>query len=319
MEITTLIPAYRADFLSDALCGLAEQTYKNFKVIISDDSPGQNISKMIRNGAFSEYTKSLHITLIAGPKDEIKNHNNLIRYWAGSSHLAHVHHDDDYIFPNFYEKHVEAHRQNDILLSVSGRWFAKVDGIPCQAPATPKFVSNAQPQFQKLNSSEIIKSLLLNTRNWMGEVTNMVISSKAWKYDPFIPDLTDPYHGLTDVSLVIKCAVAGRIAYTLEKNGVYRIHEQQGTMDTGSKKWIIPRLCWVSYCLQAWKDGHLSESECIIALESALRFCANELKDSKAWIKLQVDLMNSNSNLNCFANIFEAGWNDIKVACMATT
>lgn len=319
MEITTLIPAYRADFLRDALRGLAEQTYKNFNVVISDDSPGQKISEMIRGGAYSEYTKLLHITLINGPKDEVKNHNNLIRYWAGSSHLAHVHHDDDYIFPNFYEKHVEAHRQNDVLLSVSGRWFAKADGIPCQAPATPEFVTNARPQFQKLNSSEIIKSLLLNTRNWMGEVTNMVISSKAWKYDPFIPDLTHPYHGLTDVSLIIKCAVKGRIAYTPEKYGVYRIHEQQGTMDTGSKKWIIPRLCWVSYCLQAWKDRHLSESECIMALESALRFCAIELKNSQAWMKLQVDLMNCDSSLNGFANVFEAGWTDIKTACMTTT
>ena len=151
MEITTLIPAYRADFLGDAFRGLAEQTYKNFNVIISDDSPGQKISEMIRGGAYSEYTKSLHITLLNGPKDEVKNHNNLIKYWAGSSHLAHVHHDDDYIFPNFYEKHVEAHRHHDVLLSVSGRWFAKADGIPCQSPATPSFLANAKPQFQKLN------------------------------------------------------------------------------------------------------------------------------------------------------------------------
>ncbi len=319
MEITTLIPAYRADFLGDAFRGLAEQTYKNFNVIISDDSPGQKISEMIRGGAYSEYTKSLHITLINGPKDEVKNHNNLIKYWAGSSHLAHVHHDDDYIFPNFYEKHVEAHRHHDVLLSVSGRWFAKADGIPCQSPATPNFLANAEPQFLKLNSSEIIKSLLLNTRNWMGEVTNMVISSKAWKHDPSIPDLTDPYHGLTDVSLVIKCAALGTVAYTSEKHGVYRIHEQQGTMTTRSRKWIIPRLCWVAYCLQAWKDGHLSDDECIAALESALQFCTRELKDNQDWINLQARLMDSNPSLNAFADAFEVGWMDIKSACLAPT
>lgn len=316
MEITTLIPAYRADYLIDVFRGLAGQTYKNFKVIISDDSPGQRISEMIKSGVYAEYTKSLHITLMSGPRDEINNHNKLIKYWAGSSALAHVHHDDDYIFPNFYEKHIEAHTRNDILLSASGRWFAKADGIPCQAPATAEFLADAPAQFKTLTSSEVIKSLILHTRNWMGEVTNMVISSKAWEHNPFIPNLTDPYHGLTDVSLIIKCAAAGTIAYTSEKCGVYRIHEQQGTMSTGSRQWIIPRLCWVSYCLQAWKDGYLSEGECIMALESALQFCARELKDNQAWMTLKAQLMNSGSSLNAFADVFEEGWTDIKAACM---
>jgi hypothetical protein len=43
MEITTLIPAYRDDYLNDLFHGLAEQTYKNFRVVISDDSPEQKI------------------------------------------------------------------------------------------------------------------------------------------------------------------------------------------------------------------------------------------------------------------------------------
>jgi hypothetical protein len=318
MEITTLIPAYRSDYLIDVFRGLAGQTHKNFRVVISDDSHGQKISGMIKDGVYEEYTKSLHITLMSGPRDEAKNHNKLVKYWAGSSALAHVHHDDDYIFPNFYEKHVEAHAKNDILLSASGRWFAKADGIPCQAPATAQFLADAPLQFKTLNSSDVIKTLLLNTRNWVGEVTNMVVSSKAWKYDPFIPDLSDPYCGLTDVSLIIKCAAAGKIAYTPEKHGVYRIHDQQGTMAVEGKQWIIPRLCWVSYCLQAWKEGHLSEDECVMALQSAMRFCAGELKNSRAWIELQTRLMGSNSNLNAFAAIFEDAWMDIKTACMIT-
>lgn len=312
MEITTLIPAYRVDYLSDVFRGLAGQSYKNFRVVVSDDSPGQKISEAIRSGAFAEHTQSLHITLLKGPQNEAKNHNNLLKYWAASSPLAHIHHDDDYILPNFYEKHVDAHKKNDILLSASGRWFAKADGIPCHAPATAEFLVDAAQQFTTLNSSEVIKSLLLRTRNWIGEVTNMVISSKSWKHNPCIPDPPDPYHGLTDVSLVIKCASAGTIAYTPERYGVYRLHQQQGTMNTRSRKWIIPRLCWISYCIQAWKDEHLSDSECVMALESALRFCASELKDNQTWVALQSKLLHSDSSLNTFANIFEDSWTDIK-------
>jgi hypothetical protein len=312
MEITTLIPAYRHDYLIDVFRGLSEQTYKNFKIVISDDSPEQIISKMIRDGKYAEFTKYLHITLMNGPHDEGKNHNFLMNYWAGSSPLAHVHHDDDYILPTFYEKHVEAHKQNEILLSASGRWFAKADGIPFHSPLAAEFLLHTPQEFIILNSSDVISSLLINTRNWIGEVTNMVISSKAWKYKPFTPDFTDPYFGLTDMSLIIKCAAAGKIAYTTEICSVYRIHSQQGTMKTESNKWIIPRLCWVAYCLQAWKDGHLSEKECKSGLNSAMQFCSMELKNNSIWIQLQNRLICSNSNLKNFSDIFEAGWTDIK-------
>jgi hypothetical protein len=229
-----------------------------------------------------------------------------------------VHHDDDYIFANFYEKHVEAHRENNILLSASGRWFAKADGIPCHDPGTAEFLANVSPQFKTLESTEVIKTLLINTRNWVGEVTNMVISSKLWKYDPSIPEPSDPYFGLTDISLIIKCAAAGTIAYTPEKYGVYRIHNQQGTIVQAKGQWVIARLCWISYCLQAWKDGHLSESECIMALKSALQFCNRELKNNNIWNQLQGRLNRSQLNLNQFFEIFNINWLDIKKTGMTT-
>jgi hypothetical protein len=140
----------------------------------------------------------------------------------------------------------------------------------------------------------------------------MVISSKMWKHDPFIPHPSDPYYGLTDVSLIIKCAAAGNIAYTPEKFGVYRIHDQQGTTAKEGGPWIIARLCWVSYCLQAWKEGHLSESECIIALKSALQFCGKEFNNNSVWIELQACLTRSDSNLNKFSDIFDVLWLKIK-------
>jgi len=313
LKITTLVPAYRPNYLADVFRGLAGQTYKDFRVVISDDSHEQEISKMIRSGLFSEYTKSLAITLIKGPRDEAKNHNALLSYWSGLTPLAHVHHDDDYLFPNFYEKHVGAHLKEDLLLSISGRWFAGADGIPFTAPAIPEFLADTLHQFKVVNSNELIKNLLIKTENCIGEVTNMVISSKAWKHNPVIPDTTHPYYGLTDVSLVIQCAKVGNISFTAERCGVYRIHKYQGTMAAKSDlRWIIPRLCWVAYCLQAWKDGHLGEKDCIVALESALRFCDSELRGNATWSQLVAQLKRTSSSLNAFYDTFQENWMSIK-------
>lgn len=313
MKITTLVPAYRPDYLADVFRGLASQTYKDFRVVISDDSHEQEISKMIRSGVFSEYTKSLEITLIKGPRDEEKNHNALLLYWSGLTPLAHVHHDDDYLFPNFYEKHVAAHLNEDILLSISGRFFAGSDGIPFAAPTIPEFLADALHRFKVVNSFELIRCLLVKTENCVGEVTNMVISSKAWKHNLVIPDTTHPYYGLTDVSLVIQCAKVGNIACTGERYGVYRIHKQQGTIAAKSDiLWIIPRLCWVAYCLQAWKEGYLGEKDCIAALESALRFCDRELRGNDTWLQLVVQLKRSGASLNAFSDTFQDNWMSIK-------
>ena len=42
--ITTLIPAYKKEILGEILLGLARQTFRDFRVILSDDSPGDEIT-----------------------------------------------------------------------------------------------------------------------------------------------------------------------------------------------------------------------------------------------------------------------------------
>ena len=52
--ITTLIPAYKKEFLGETLLGLARQTFRDFRVIVSDDSPGDEITQLIQSGHYGD-------------------------------------------------------------------------------------------------------------------------------------------------------------------------------------------------------------------------------------------------------------------------
>ena len=66
--IATLIPAYKADYLCDLFAGLRSQTFKDFRVILSDDSPGARITEMIRGGRFDALIKNLNLLVVRGRK-----------------------------------------------------------------------------------------------------------------------------------------------------------------------------------------------------------------------------------------------------------
>jgi glycosyltransferase involved in cell wall biosynthesis len=57
--ITTLIPAYKKEYLGETLLGLARQTFRDFRVVISDDSPDDEITHLVRSGHYGEIARSL--------------------------------------------------------------------------------------------------------------------------------------------------------------------------------------------------------------------------------------------------------------------
>jgi hypothetical protein len=83
--ITTLIPAYKKDYLGEVFLGLQRQTCKDFRVILSDDSPGDEISALIRSGHFGALLRGLDLQVLQGPKNIRLNYRALVQAWGQSS------------------------------------------------------------------------------------------------------------------------------------------------------------------------------------------------------------------------------------------
>ena len=59
--LTTLIPAYKSEHLADLFLGLRTQTWTQFRVVLSDDSPGAIITDQIRRGTFDALVDDLKL------------------------------------------------------------------------------------------------------------------------------------------------------------------------------------------------------------------------------------------------------------------
>ncbi|MET0333481.1 MAG: glycosyltransferase family 2 protein, partial [Rhizobacter sp.] len=68
MQITTLVPAYKAQYLPELLQCLRAQTHKSTKVIFSDDSPGGAYHAALFGDALAPLRQGLDIECVEGPR-----------------------------------------------------------------------------------------------------------------------------------------------------------------------------------------------------------------------------------------------------------
>ena len=259
--IKTLIPAFRTDYLEDVFRGLTNQSFKEFEILIADDSPGQKVTEAISSGNYREYTDKLNIKLYAGAKSELGNHNHLLGLWAGSTEFAHVHHDDDYIFPDFYRQHVTAHENMDVAITVSSRWLSDETGMPKYFAGFPAQLEESNDRLIALKPSFVAGTTLVPCRNWLGEFSSMLLSKRILQFAPSLTGWGDGYGGILDMSLYMRNAQYGfDLGYIRDHLGVYRAQFAKNRYkDPNNRSGQLHRFWWPANAARAWKDQLLSE------------------------------------------------------------
>ncbi|TAK98361.1 MAG: glycosyltransferase family 2 protein [Aquabacterium sp.] len=269
-QITTLIPAYKKEYLGPLFLALRRQSFKDFKVIVSDDSPGGVITDMIRNRHWGQLTDELNITVVRGPQNARRNHEQLLDLWAGSTPLVHFNLDDDLIYPEFYRTHVAAHVAAPCCASVSQRWLSHDDGVPAWTLPLPDFVHECNGHVLQPTTEELFNSTVGTCQNWLGELSNMVFSAEGAALYPRPPAKDLSYYGLLDVGALLAASQHLPVTFIREYLGVFRQNEQQTTqVSTYSHGGRVGFLAWVTYALAAWRDGHINPETAIGAIGTA--------------------------------------------------
>lgn len=135
MKISVCIPAYKnADFLSRNLGALATQTFKDFEVILSDDSPDDSVWEIAE-----EYKTRLNITYLKNvPAKGTPANWNYAMQQATGEYIKLIHDDDwlscdealqeyydclqrnptvDFCFSAFYNVHLESGKMDPVFCS----------------------------------------------------------------------------------------------------------------------------------------------------------------------------------------------------------
>lgn len=269
-QITTLIPAYKKEYLAELFVALRRQSFKDFKVILSDDSPGGVITDMIRSGHFGKLTSELNLLVVRGPQNARRNHEQLLDLWGGQTPLVHFNLDDDIIYPDFYRTHVAAHLAAPCCATVSQRWLSHADGVPAWSLPLPDFVNESSGHVIQPTTEELFASTVGTCQNWLGELSNMVMSAEGAALYPRPPHDDLSYYGLLDIGFVLHASQHLPVTVIREYLGVFRQNEQQTTQQaTTTHGGRVGFLAWVTYALAAWRDGLISPETAIGAISLA--------------------------------------------------
>lgn len=258
-KIVTLIPAYKTHYLGDVFLALRRQSFQDFRVILSDDSPNATITDMIKNGHWSQLISGLDLTVVRGPQNARRNFEQLFDLWNNQSPLVHINLDDDIIYPEFYSTHVAAHDRKPCCATVSQRWLSIEDNVPAATLPLPEFIHSEKDHIVQLPNDKLLESTIGQCQNWLGEFTNMVISSEGAKLYPRPGNGSISYYGLQDIGFILNASQAIPVTFIRDYLSVFRQNAGQSTRRaTLTHDGRIDFISWVTLALAAWRDNRIS-------------------------------------------------------------
>lgn len=141
-KVSICIPAYKQpDHLRKALKSIITQSFKNYEVIITDDSPDDSVTNVVKE--FRQYP-NLKYYKNSVTKGSPENWNEAIRCATGE-YIKILHHDD--WFPNSdclsaFVKMLDEHPEADFAFS--GSFNYNIQGLKFTHKAKPKQIHNLQ-------------------------------------------------------------------------------------------------------------------------------------------------------------------------------
>jgi glycosyltransferase involved in cell wall biosynthesis len=308
-RIAVLIPAYKTGYLKPLFESLRRQTFRDFRVLLSDDSPDATITRSLREGRFDDELAGLHLTVVRGPCSGLKNHRHVLHAWNRSTPLVHMLMDDDVIDPEFYAHHVAVHDAVPaVSVSVSLRRLIRASGEAMGMLPLPDFITAAMDETVLVNAATLVRSTVLPSQNWLGELSNMVLGAQAACRFPAPPAAGPSYFGLPDIGLLLDAKDIGPIAVVRRALGGFRQHPDQSTGNVNSLSLKIAHLAWVSFALRARQERHLNDDETRTAIALAIRRCLG-VYGADSTMRPFYELVRDNlMDLDLLEGAFSAAW-----------
>ena len=308
-SLITLIPAYKADYLAELFLGLRSQSFKDFSIVLSDDSPGGTVTELIRSGALESLIAPLDLLVVQGPRQgSLKNIHHLIDGWAARAPLVHVLMDDDIVYPDFYRQHALAHTRGAPGASVSQRWLTASDGRPGAMLPLPAFFDELPERLVCLDAAALFATTAAHCQNWLGEFSNMVLSQEAARRLRGSSMNGLSYYGLADVGVLLDVSNHAPVVFIRDHLGGFRSHPQQNTHKRQSFGLKCGYIAWVALALAGWRSGHLSAEQTQASLAISVGQCMNQFASDTSLSEFFGIAIANARNLSSFDEHFGDWW-----------
>lgn len=271
MEITTLIPAYKPKYLIDLLQSFRNQTVKPAQIFISDDSPDRSFIKMLNSEPLKDLIKDLNITSFQGPQlGAYNNIRHLMHLYNKSTKYFHILNDDDFLYPNFYERHSAVHKDNNFSSVISRRWTSNESGVPLRDLPVPDEINSNLNRVITIDSDYLFQRTAALSMNWLGEFSNTTYQSFM------IDEMDNPslqgvcFSGLEDLGSFLKSSLHTPVGYINEHLGYFRLSPDQHSAQTMGTpmKWAF--LAYLGLAISGNNIGKLSNDQCGLVLNNVI-------------------------------------------------
>jgi hypothetical protein len=307
--IVTLIPAYKAEYLGDLFFGLRSQKFKDFKVVLSDDSPRGEITERIRAGVYGNLAHELNLLVVRGPcQGAGKNVQHLIEGWGSIAPLVHVHLDDDVIYPDFYRAHAQANAQGTFSASVSLRWVTSPDGRPTQEFPLPGFLEVQNSHIVSVSAEQLFGSTVPYCVNWVGELSNVVLgATSANRYlDSSIAGLS--YYGLGDIGLLLDVSRQAPVAVIRDHLSGFRSNPLQNSAQIQSFAMKCAHLAWIALAFAALREGRITPQQTVQSLGIIVQQSAHVYSGDEQIERFFAVMEANDQDLESMSIAFESHW-----------
>lgn len=263
MDITVLVPAYKAKYLGELMQALQRQTLPPARVVLSDDSPDQAFVAALGSPESRAAWPALSIEVIPGPRQGAwANFRHLLQHYRGETEFFHLQLDDDIPYPHFYAQHAQAHALARASCAVSRRWTALESGQPIASLPVPAAVA-AQPQrLFTLGADVLFGQTVAGTNNWLGEFSNATFRA-GMREELLTTRLAGvSFTGLEDIGAFLVASQQAPLIFINEHLGYFRTSPEQNTSQTSGRIFKLGVLAWIALALAAQRLGHLSAEQC---------------------------------------------------------
>ncbi len=270
MQITTLVPAFKPQFLHELLVALQAQTLKPARVIISDDSPDEAFIRSLSQPAMQPLCQALNLEVVRGPRQGgWANGQHLMRLYDRSTPFFHMLLDDDVPYPSFYARHAEAHAAHGTQAVVSRRWYARENGQPVGDLPVPQAIDAYPQRLLALPPALLFPHIVPQANNWLGEFSNVTFA--AGMADFFErPQLAGvPLCGLEDIGAMLVAAERAPIVLVNEHLGYFRTSAVQNSRQPLSPAFKQGVFAWIPLALVGLKLGYLDGATVQAAVSNA--------------------------------------------------
>ena len=283
MSVSILIPAYRGDYLSQAISSVLCQTHTDFELIISDDSSNSDVAVVVDSFKDGRITYSR----TAGNQGAMKNIKTLWKK-ANREYVKFLF-DDDFLMPMFVRTCLDTMSNTKNSFCFTNRLIVDQNGRVLAKPASVQENATAV-----VDGKMISQSVVAHIANGIGELSNVIINRGAGVCEA---DITE-YRGyeisvLGDVSCYLNLTKRAPAIGIGQFLSAFRRHDKQNSSPAFNPRFSAGLFEWDLFARGEFESGYLTS-------ENAEQACSRLASIYAEWRRIFPELTNFAEHLDQF-------------------